>query len=255
MNKSMIIQIGFVAVMMLLVSTVFVLSQKSLPKAPQFDSDFPDRPEWPLALASDKKEACATIQAQLDDFDRDDYAAASALQAPGLVHSTHEPDQLKRLVQTFYPEFAHYKSVQFKEARSNHSRNEVIVHILLTGKDNFTVSAFYYIIVINGHYLVGGVNGGEHPGRPFFQRRFLRDRPGPYQGAGPFRSEGHGIVGPGGPGRDEANGMPGPGSGPRDDGLGHGGPGPDGHAIPAPTQVDDSQDHGGSGSGPTPDRP
>jgi len=229
MNKSISIQIGFVAVMMLLVSTVFVLSQKSLPKTPQFDSDFPDRPEWPFALASDKKQACTTIQAQLDDFDRNDYEAASDLQAPGLVRSTHEPDQLKRLVQTFYPEFAHYKSVQFKEARSNHSRNEVIVHILLTGKDNFTVSAFYYIIVINGHYLVGGVNGGEHPGRPFFPRRFGHDRPGPYQGGppGPFRNEGHGIMGPGGQG---GSGPGGPGhvvdgDGPRG-GPPPGGPGP-----------------------------
>lgn len=245
MNKSMTIQIGFVAVMMLLVSTVFVLSQKSLPKAPQFDSDFPNRPEWPFALASDKKQACATIQAQLDDFDRNDYAAASALQAPGLVHSTHEPEELKRLVQAFYPEFAHYKSVQFKEARSNHSRNEVIVHILLTGKDNFTVSAFYYIIVINGHYLVGGVNGGEHPGRPFFPRRLGQGRPGEYRG-GPRPG------GPGGPGRimydGDHRGEPPPG-GPGSYGTGEGG-----HTLPPPMPVDYDHGRGMPGPGPMPDR-
>jgi len=192
MNKSTSIQIVFFLVMMLLVSTVFLVAQKNSPKTPPDGGNSPDRPEWQLALASDKKAASETIVAQLNAFDRNDYDAAAALQAPGEVRSSHEPEELRRLVQAFYPEFAHYKSVDIKEARANHSRNEMIVHIVLTGKDNYTVNAFYYIVVIGGRYLVGGVNGGEHRGNPFFLRRFR----GPPRSNGMPGSNRHPIVSP-----------------------------------------------------------
>ena len=192
MNKSTSIQIVFFLVMMLLVSTVFLVAQKNSPKTPPDGGNSPDRPEWQLALASDKKAASETIVAQLNAFDRNDYDAAAALQAPGEVRSSHEPEELRRLVQTFYPEFAHYKSVDIKEARANHSRNEMIVHIVLTGKDNYTVNAFYYIVVIGGRYLVGGVNGGEHRGNPFFLRRIR----GPPRSNGMPGSNRHPIVSP-----------------------------------------------------------
>jgi hypothetical protein len=188
MNKTTSVQIVFVGIIMALVSTVFFVAQQHLPKHSSDDDPYdPNRPQWQTALESDKKAACATITAQLNAFDRNDYDAATALEAPGMAHSSNAPEQLRGIVQSFYPEFAHYKSVQFEEAKCNHERNEMSVHILLTGKDKFTVSAYYFIYIIDGKYLIGGVNGGEHPGRPRFNRRFYR----------PDDDRGPGRIGPG----------------------------------------------------------
>ena len=112
------------------------------------------------AKAAERQEAIKSIQAQLKAFARDDYKAAITYQSAGLKKNFASPDAFRTMMVRVYPEFAHFRSVQFGPAKSDPSGAHVAIPAAVTGQDGVTVRAFYFLVRENKIYRIEGVQGG-----------------------------------------------------------------------------------------------
>ena len=115
---------------------------------------------WRMATELERKAAARSIQAQLDAFRKDDYRTAITWQSQSLKEIFPSIDQFRHMMITGYPQFAHYKSVEFGPAQADESGDHVRMMIHLTGRDGIKVSALYEMVLEEGAYRVRGVSGG-----------------------------------------------------------------------------------------------
>ena len=112
------------------------------------------------AKAAERQAAILSIQTQLQAFARDDYKTAINYQSTGLKKNFASPDAFRTMMVRAYPEFAHFKSVQFGPARADSAGNHVAISAAVTGRDGITVRAFYFLVRENKTYRIEGVQGG-----------------------------------------------------------------------------------------------
>jgi len=119
-------------------------------------TSIPLRPAKPL----ERQAAILSIQTQLKAFARDDYKTAITYQSAGLKKNFASPDAFRTMMVRAYPEFAHYKSVQFGPARADAAGTHIAIPAAVTGQDGVTVRAFYFLVRENKTYRIEGVQGG-----------------------------------------------------------------------------------------------
>jgi hypothetical protein len=119
-------------------------------------------PSAPLrpAKAAERQAAVLSIQTQLNAFARDDYKTAITYQSAGLKKNFVSPDAFRTMMVRAYPEFAHFKSVQFGAARADTTGNHIAIPVVVTGRDGITVRALYFLVRENKTYRIEGVHGG-----------------------------------------------------------------------------------------------
>lgn len=122
----------------------------------------------PPASASVRHAAATAINAQLAAFRADNYQAAIKYQSARLKRHFRSVKQFREMITNTYPEFAHSKSIEFKDARADGKGHHVVMRITLVGQDGVTVNAVYLLVKENGQYRVAGVGGGIH--EPFDAR-------------------------------------------------------------------------------------
>ncbi len=120
----------------------------------------PDFGSLKPASAPVRKAAAAAVRAQLDAFKKDDYRAAVKYQSSALKGNFPSITQFRQMITTTYPEFAHYKTVLFKDVRMDATGRHVLAQVTLTGQDGVTLNAVYMMVRENGGYKVDGVAGG-----------------------------------------------------------------------------------------------
>ncbi len=118
------------------------------------------------ARPAERKAAIAAIVAQLAAFKRDDYAAAVQYQSAGLRRTFPGVRAFRQMMQTVYPEFAHYRSAQFGAAQAEPSGLHVVVPVTLMGQNGYIVQAAYVMVREGKAYRVEGVQGGQRPPLP-----------------------------------------------------------------------------------------
>jgi len=109
-----------------------------------------------------RRAAVAAIQAQLSAFSKGDYQTAIKYQSAGLKQNFSSPDAFRQMIESAYPEFAHYKKVAFGPVRADASGQRVFVPVNLTGQNGVTVQAAYLMVREGKVYRVQGVLGGGH---------------------------------------------------------------------------------------------
>ena len=114
--------------------------------------------------------AKSTVIGQLSAFKADDYAKATTYQANGLRFRLGDPQRFRLMIENMYPEFSHYRAIEYGNVSASQDGDVLLVPIRLTGDDNVVVSAAYFLRRENGVYRVAGVDGGMH--HPSMQRRF-----------------------------------------------------------------------------------
>ena len=112
------------------------------------------------AKAAERQAAILSIQSQLRAFARDDYKTAITYQSAELKHNFPTTDSFRTMMVRGYPEFAHFKSVQFGPAKSDPSGIHVAIPVTVTGQDGIKVRAFYFLVRENKIYRIEGVQGG-----------------------------------------------------------------------------------------------
>jgi len=112
------------------------------------------------AKAAERQAAIMSIQTQLKAFARDDYKTAITYQSAGLRKNFTSSDAFRTMMVRVYPEFAHFKSVQFGPAKSDPSGAHLAIGVAVTGQDGVTVRAFYLLVRENKIYRIEGVQGG-----------------------------------------------------------------------------------------------
>ena len=112
------------------------------------------------AKAAERQAAILSIQTQLNAFARDDYKTAIIYQSAGLKKNFATPDAFRTMIVRAYPEFAHFKSVQFGAARADTTGNHLAIPVAVTGRDGITVRALYFLVRENKTYRIEGVHGG-----------------------------------------------------------------------------------------------
>ena len=114
----------------------------------------------PTASAAVRKAAAASITAQLKAFQENDYQKAEQYQSSNLKRNFTSVARFRQMMTTAYPEFAHYKSVRFNDARADPRSRHVWMQVTLIGQDGVTVRAVYMMVKEEGLYRVDGVMGG-----------------------------------------------------------------------------------------------
>jgi len=121
-----------------------------------------DLPSLPLrpAKAMERKAAILSIQTQLKAFARDDYKTAMLYQSAGLRKNFASPDAFRTMMVRIYPEFAHYKRIQFGAAQADTHGAHIALQAVVTGQDGVTVHAIYLLVREGKTYRIEGVQGG-----------------------------------------------------------------------------------------------
>lgn len=169
MKRQRVLAVALAAACLLLAG--FVLRQFHVPVvgpvsaqsgAPQ------DTPQLTMvpASAAVRKAASASIKAQLNAFAKDDYSKAVQYQSAGLKRNFPSVGAFRQMMTTTYPEFAHYKSVQFGDARADSKGLHVMMPVTLTGQDGVTLKALYLLVKEGKTYKVEGVAGGARAPLP-----------------------------------------------------------------------------------------
>jgi len=112
------------------------------------------------ATAAERQAAIASVTSQLQAFRRDDFQRAVFYQSSGLRRHFASVAAFRTMMRTSYPQFVHYKSVQFGAARADHSGLHVVLPATVTGQDGVTVHATYIMVLEQQVYRVDGVAGG-----------------------------------------------------------------------------------------------
>ena len=123
---------------------------------------------WKAAPAAEKQAAQKVIVAQLEAFKADDYKAAEKYQASGLKQNFDSTEQFEAMIKGTYPQFAHYKSVKWGDARIDGPMLQI--QMVIVGDDDVQIAALYSLIKEKVkddkgketlEYRVSGVNGGS----------------------------------------------------------------------------------------------
>ena len=122
---------------------------------------------WRAATKAERRAAVTSIRAQLDAFRRDDYTAAMLYQSIGLSRNFASIKDFRNMMKLRYPQFAHYASVRFGQARCDTKAQYVAVPVAVTGRDKVRVTALYFMTKEKGLFRVAGVQ----PGSPVSRRR------------------------------------------------------------------------------------
>lgn len=125
-----------------------------------------EQKKWRLASASERADIARTIRAQLEAFRRDDWSEAVSHQSDGLKTNFASTEDFRRVIESNYPQFANYRSVEFRAIRIG--GKWAMAEIALMGQDGVRVSALYQMVRENGVYKVAGVSGGTQK-RPRLQ--------------------------------------------------------------------------------------
>ncbi len=120
-------------------------------------------PPMRLAKAAERLAAINSIQAQLKAFGKDDYKTAITYQSAGLRKNFASPDAFRAMMVHVYPEFAHYKTVQFGPAHCDLTGAHLAIPATVTGQDGVTVHAVYLLVREGKVYHIEGVGGGAQP--------------------------------------------------------------------------------------------
>ena len=112
------------------------------------------------AKPAERLAAINSISAQLKAFRKDDYKMAATYQSAGLRHNFASTDAFRTMMVRTYPEFAHFKSVQFGPAKSDATGAHLAIQASVTGQDGVTVRAVYLMVREGKTYHVEGVAGG-----------------------------------------------------------------------------------------------
>ena len=119
--------------------------------------------QWRKATEAERKAVLASITNQLEAFKRDDYKAATQYQSEGLRRNFATAADFRTMMQRAYPQFAHYKSVQFGAMQADTRGKLATVPVKLTGRDGVQVAAVYQMVLEDGVWRVSGVSGGTNP--------------------------------------------------------------------------------------------
>ncbi len=65
------------------------------------------------------------------------------------------------MLESSYPQFLRYRSLEIGEARSDARARRVMVSVTVTGEDGVTVQATYLLIKEDGKFRVESVFGGQ----------------------------------------------------------------------------------------------
>ncbi len=112
------------------------------------------------AKPAERLAAITSIQAQLKAFSKDDYKTAVTYQSAGLRRNFASTDAFRTMMVRVYPEFAHYKSVQFGPAQCDVTGLHLAIPAVVTGQDGATVHAVYLMVREGKVYHIEGVGGG-----------------------------------------------------------------------------------------------
>jgi hypothetical protein len=121
---------------------------------------------WKPATKFQKAQASKSITAQLDAFKKDDYTTAVKYQSSNLRRNFASVAQFRQMMNRAYPQFAHYKSVEYGSAVASPDGLYVNLAVRLTGNDGVKVRAVYVMRRENGLYRVDSVAGGEWVASP-----------------------------------------------------------------------------------------
>lgn len=117
--------------------------------------------------------AALAIKEQLTAFRNGDYQTALKYQSDRLRRHFQSAEQFQLMMTATYPEFAHYRSINIKDARSDALGNHVIMHVTLVGQDGVAVDAAYLLVKSGSQYRIEGVIGGnaQKPATDVAERR------------------------------------------------------------------------------------
>lgn len=119
--------------------------------------------QWRTATRQEREPVLASIKNQLEAFKRDDYEAALKYQSHALRFHFPDAKEFRHMIQSGYPQFAHYKKVGFGSEQIDKNRKFFKVPVTVTGKDGIMVGAVYNMIYENGVWRISGVEGGNPP--------------------------------------------------------------------------------------------
>jgi len=175
MNSNTIKAYMFVAVMLALGGSVLWHWQSGRKKLFEGqDSQSPMMGQVRAASAREVENAKLTVGGQLAAFKANDYVKATSYQASGIKSRIGDPKRFRMMIENMYPEFSHYKAVQYGNISSSGDGNVLFVPIRLIGQ-SVTVTAEYFLRRENGMYRVAGVDGGMHS--PPMRRQYPGHRP------------------------------------------------------------------------------
>ncbi len=127
----------------------------------------PSDPEaWSPAPATLRKEAESAVRGQLEAFKSGDYETAITYQSEMLRQNFASPDHFRQMMEANYPQFAHYKRIEFQEATVHEDGKHVQLSVQVTGEDGVTVSARYLMVREQDQFRVEGVEGGSMASAP-----------------------------------------------------------------------------------------
>lgn len=118
-------------------------------------------PTWKTATPAQRSAAAAPIRAQLDAFKRGEWDKAISYQSATLKQNFASTAEFRAMMETAYPHFIHFKSIEFGAARALGPMIEIAIE--LTGNDGAKVSAIYSMVKEEAGYRVDGVSGGATP--------------------------------------------------------------------------------------------
>lgn len=121
---------------------------------------------WKPASKFQKAQAAKSITAQLEAFKKDDYVTAVKFQSSTLRHNFASVAQFRQMMNRAYPQFAHYKTVEYGAAVASPDGQYVNLAVRVTGRDGIKVRAVYVMRRENGLYRVDSVAGGEPRASP-----------------------------------------------------------------------------------------
>ena len=97
----------------------------------------------------------ATIDAQLDAFQRDDWAEAFTYASPTIQGMFGDPDRFSRMVRGGYPMVWRPQSVEYGDLRA--TARGPAQRMIFTGPDGRLHFADYYMVEVNGVWRINGV--------------------------------------------------------------------------------------------------
>jgi hypothetical protein len=121
---------------------------------------------WRPASEAERQAVAAVIQSQLESFRTDDYRRGRERLSSVMKRGIPEPEGLRRMVRTLYPELAHFHSIQYGRARATRSGTRVEILVTVTGQDGGVAETAYDMIREGSTWLVASITGGISHGPP-----------------------------------------------------------------------------------------
>lgn len=150
-------------------STTFgprVPNEVETPASVELQAPASSHENWKPATKFQKNQASKSVSAQLEASKKDDYTTAVKYQSSTLRRNFASVAQFRQMMNRSYPQFAHYKSVEYGAAIASPDGQYINLAVRLTGRDGVKVRAVYIMRRENGLYRVDSVAGGEAESSP-----------------------------------------------------------------------------------------